>query len=71
MRSKQFSGRDLQEGDGIMPFVYDESPVKEKEYKEEEPICPECGSRKCDYFYYRNGEIIGCDDCIRREEVYG
>lgn len=54
-----------------MPFVYDESPIKEKEYKEEEPICPECGSIKCDYFYKRNGEIIGCDDCIRREEVYG
>lgn len=53
-----------------MEFTYTEDPRKEEEY-EEEPICPVCGSEKCDYFYYQHGEIIGCDDCIRREEVYG
>ena len=32
--------------------------------------CPECGSTKCDYIYLKNGEIIGCDRCIIREDVY-
>lgn len=34
------------------------------------PECVVCGSTKCDYFYFnKEGEPIGCDDCIRREEV--
>ena len=44
-----------------MAFTYTEDPRKEEEY----------GSVKCDYFYKKHGEIIGCDDCIRREDVYG
>ena len=63
---------DLQEG-VVMAFTYTEDPRKEEEYEPEEPMCPVCGSEKCDYFYkYKKySEIIGCDDCIRREDVYG
>ena len=61
---------DLQEG-VVMAFTYTEDPRKEEAYEPEEPMCPVCGSVKCDYFYKKHGEIIGCDDCIRREDVYG
>ena len=53
-----------------MAFTYTEDPRKEEEYEPEEPMCPVCGSVKCDYFYKKHGEIIGCDDCISRVEVY-
>lgn len=53
-----------------MAFEYKEDPRTEKEYEQPEPECPECGSKKCDYFYWKGGEIIGCDDCIRREDVW-
>ena len=29
------------------------------------PLCPICGS-EAEYFYRRNGEIIGCSDCTDR-----
>ena len=51
-------------------FVYDEDPRTEPEYEEIEPECIVCGSKKCDYFYFKGGEPIGCDRCIRREEVW-
>lgn len=54
-----------------MAFTYTEDPRKEEEAEEIIPECIICGSRKCEYFYKKHGEIIGCDDCIRREEVYG
>lgn len=55
-----------------MEFTYTEDPRKEEEYEEIIPECIVCGSRKCGDFYINKwGEIIGCDDCIRREEVYG
>lgn len=53
-----------------MGYQYDESPIREKEHEEIEPECSICGSKKCDYFYYQNGAFIGCDDCIRRVDVY-
>ena len=52
-------------------FEYDEDPRTEPEYKEIQPECIVCGSRKCDYFYFnKDDEPVGCSDCIRREEVY-
>ena len=40
-------------------------------FEEIEPECVICGSKKCDYFYFnREGEPVGCDDCIRREDVW-
>lgn len=30
--------------------------------------CPECGSTICEYLYYKDGEVIGCDDCIERRD---
>ncbi len=36
---------------------------------QDEPVCPLCGSTRCDYLYRRDGEIIGCEDCIRRESI--
>ena len=53
-----------------MTFTYDDDPRMEKEYEEVEPICPICGSKKCDYFYKVDGEVIGCDDCVEREDVW-
>lgn len=38
-------------------------------HSDHEPECPICGSTNCDYFYKKDGEIIGCDDCIEREDV--
>lgn len=26
-------------------------------------ICEECG-RECEYYYHKNGQIIGCENCI-------
>ena len=37
---------------------------------DEAPECIVCGSRDCDYFYFKDDEPIGCDECIRREEVW-
>ena len=52
-------------------FEYSEDPRTEPEYEEIEPECMICGSKKCDYFYFnREGEPVGCDDCIRREEIW-
>ena len=50
-------------------FKYSEDPRTEPEYEEIEPECIVCGSKKCDYFYFKDGEPIGCDRCIRREGV--
>lgn len=34
--------------------------------------CPICGSRICDYLVRdTSGELVGCDDCIRREYESG
>lgn len=52
-------------------FVYNEDQRTEPEYEEIEPECIICGSKKCDYFYFnREGEPIGCDDCVRKVEVW-
>lgn len=52
-------------------FVYDEDPRTEPEYEEIEPECIVCGSKKCDYFYFnKDGEPVGCDDCIKKVDVY-
>jgi hypothetical protein len=33
--------------------------------KDDEPICPMCGDR-CDTIYKnREGEIVGCDECLK------
>ena len=54
-----------------MEFTYIEDPRTDPEYDDIEPECIICGSRTCEYFYFdRHGEPIGCDDCIRREEVW-
>lgn len=50
---------------------YLEDPRKEAEYEEIIPECIICGSRKCDDFYFDKwSEPIGCNDCIKRKEVY-
>ena len=50
---------------------YTEDIRTEPEYEKIEPECIICGSRTCEYFYSDgHGEPIGCDDCIRREEVW-
>ncbi len=50
---------------------YTEDIRTEPEYDDIEPECIICGSRTCEYFYFDgHGEPIGCDDCIRREEVW-
>lgn len=28
------------------------------------PLCPLCGSN-ADYFYFRDGKVIGCSDCVK------
>ena len=50
---------------------YTEDIRTEPEYEKIEPECIICGSRTWEYFYFDgHGEPIGCDDCIRREEVW-
>ena len=51
-------------------FEYSEDPRTEPEQEEIQPECIVCGSKKCDYFDFKGDEPIGCDDCIRREEVW-
>ena len=52
-------------------FKYDEDPRTEPEYEEIQPECIVCGSKKCDYFYFnKDGEPVGCDDCIKKVDVY-
>lgn len=52
-------------------FVYDEDPRTEPETEEIQPECIVCGSKKCDYFYFnKDGEPVGCDDCIKKVDVY-
>lgn len=38
---------------------------------EDDPICPECGA-ECEEVYVRNddGEILGCNHCVRVVDVY-
>lgn len=44
---------------------------KEFEDEEWEPVCEICGSTKCDYFYYdKDDQFLGCDDCIKRKDVW-
>ena len=37
---------------------------------EEDLVCPECGE-VCDYVYVRkdDGEVVGCDRCLREVDV--
>ena len=32
--------------------------------KDDEPICPICGDECCTIYKNREGEILGCDECI-------
>ena len=56
---------------------YDEAKKMQEEAQAEKEKYAACQDEieveKCDYFYkYKKySEIIGCDDCIRREDVYG
>lgn len=36
----------------------------------EKPKCPVCGSDDSDYFYADGSEVVGCDCCLRRIEVW-
>lgn len=36
----------------------------------EAPRCPVCGSDESDYFYISGDEIVGCDVCIKKIEVW-
>lgn len=37
---------------------------------EEERVCPYCGDWQMEEIFYREGEIIGCSSCIKREVLY-
>lgn len=32
--------------------------------------CPVCGDGNCEYMYRRNGEIIGCTECIEKIDIW-
>ena len=34
------------------------------------PRCPICGSEESDYFYVSGGEVVGCECCIDKIEVW-
>lgn len=34
--------------------------------RDEEPVCPICGARCEDIYKDREGEIVGCDECLKR-----
>lgn len=38
--------------------------------EEERPCCPICGSDESDYFYVVDGEVVGCEACVSKIEVY-
>lgn len=33
------------------------------------PICPACGE-ECNTYYYKDGEIIGCDQCVDTKDAW-
>lgn len=38
--------------------------------KSKHPRCPICGSEESDYFYVSSGEVVGCECCIDKVEVW-
>lgn len=32
--------------------------------------CPVCGAENPDYFYIIDGEVAGCDCCVKRVDAY-
>ncbi len=50
----------------------DETQMSDEEYAvwlsdEEYAVCPVCGAKGPEWIYRRDGEILGCDDCIDRD----
>ena len=36
---------------------------------EKEPVCPVCG-KECDTLFKRNGEVVGCEMCVKAVDAY-
>lgn len=34
------------------------------------PLCPVCGEEAEDYYIDLAGDIIGCENCVRRKDAY-
>jgi hypothetical protein len=33
------------------------------------PVCPVCG-QECEDIYFSNREIVGCDECLKKEDAW-
>ena len=52
--------------------MYNDIPERRLEPPEKEydpPVCPVCG-KECDTVYKRDGEILGCDVCVRSYDAW-
>lgn len=47
--------------------------MKEEEKKNNirHGLCPECGNKTKHLYRSQSGEIVGCDHCIRKQDIYG
>ena len=37
---------------------------------ESNPVCPECGNAVNEYYKNREGEVVGCEYCVKLVEVW-
>ena len=35
------------------------------------PECPECGAQVSEFYVNRNGDVLGCEYCIKLKDAWG
>lgn len=52
----------------VMQFWEPERPLEPKDY--DMPECPVCGEETDTYYKNKDGEIVGCDNCITAVDAW-